>query len=62
MYRCGLKGQGEYRDSPLLLPKKKCPAPQAIQDDLGFETAFDIDRTYRLKKRRLPHSMAVNSG
>lgn len=43
------KVKGNIAILPCCYPKKKCPAPQAIQDDLGFETAFDIDRTYRLK-------------
>jgi len=34
---------------PCCYPKSACDAPQALQTQFGLETAFDIDRTYRLK-------------
>ena len=34
---------------PCCYPRGACKAPQALQTTLGFETAFDVDRTYRLE-------------
>ena len=34
---------------PCCYPRSKCPAPLALQTRFGPETAFDIDRTYRLE-------------
>ena len=44
-----LSVKGNIAVLPCCYPKKKCSAPLALQNHLGFEMAFDIDRTYRLK-------------
>jgi len=44
-----LKAEGNLAILPCCYPKKACQAPQALQLNLGFETAFDVDRTYRLE-------------
>lgn len=35
---------------PCCYPRAACGAPLALQTQFGLETAFDIDRTYRLEK------------
>jgi hypothetical protein len=35
---------------PCCYPRKHCNAPFALQTKLGFELAYDIDRTYTLEK------------
>jgi hypothetical protein len=34
---------------PCCYPQRACPGPAALQQALGTELAFDIDRTYRLE-------------
>lgn len=41
---------GNVAVMPCCYPENKCQAPMALQSQLGFETAFDIDRTYKLEK------------
>ena len=41
---------GKVAVMPCCYPEKKCKAPNALQSKLGIETAFDIDRTYRLEQ------------
>lgn len=42
--------KGNLAIMPCCYPENKCKAPMALQSHLGFETAFDIDRTYKLEK------------
>ena len=42
--------EGNVAILPCCYPKKHCKAPLALQLKLGFETAFDIDRTYQLER------------
>ena len=44
-----LKTKGPVAIMPCCYPESKCKAPIALQSNLGFETAFDIDRTYKLE-------------
>ena len=45
----GMKVNGNIAVMPCCYPEKKCTAPKALQSKLGLETAFDIDRTYKLE-------------
>ena len=45
----GLAVDGKVAVMPCCYPERKCEAPIALQTNLGFETAFDVDRTYKLK-------------
>jgi hypothetical protein len=40
---------GNVAVMPCCYPERKCQAPKALQSNFGFETAFDIDRTYKLE-------------
>ena len=42
--------RGKVAVMPCCYPESKCEAPLALQSKLGFENAFDIDRTYKLEK------------
>ena len=42
--------KGHVALMPCCYPKKQCKAPITLQVNLGFENAFDIDRTYRLEQ------------
>lgn len=44
-----LKVKGNTAILPCCYPESKCSAPMALRSILGFETAFDIDRTYKLE-------------
>lgn len=44
-----IKSGGPIAILPCCYPKAACDAPQALQTQFGLETAFDIDRTYRLE-------------
>ena len=44
-----IKVNGNIAVMPCCYPEKKCPAPVSLQTNLGFETAFDIHRTYTLE-------------
>jgi hypothetical protein len=46
----GIKVSGNVAVMPCCYPENKCQAPMSLQANLGFETAFDIDRTYKLEK------------
>lgn len=41
--------KGKVAVLPCCYPERKCQAPKALQSHLGFETAFDIERTYKLE-------------
>lgn len=41
--------KGNVAVLPCCYPESKCTAPLALQSHLGFENAFDIDRTYKLE-------------
>ena len=45
-----IKTGGAVAVLPCCYPHSKCTAPIALQTNLGPETAFDIDRTYKLEK------------
>ncbi|MCH2208856.1 MAG: SAM-dependent methyltransferase [Lentisphaerales bacterium] len=42
--------KGNVAILPCCYPKKKCSAPLALQNNLGFELAFDVERTYKLER------------
>ena len=44
-----IKSGGPLAILPCCYPKSACVAPQSILTQFGLETAFDIDRTYRLE-------------
>ena len=44
-----IKSAGPIAILPCCYPRSACEAPLALQTQLGMETAFDIDRTYRLE-------------
>jgi hypothetical protein len=44
-----IKSGGPIAILPCCYPKSVCNAPQSLQTQFGLETAFDIDRTYRLE-------------
>lgn len=44
-----LRAHGAVALMPCCYPDRACPAPAAIQLNIGTELAFDIDRTYRLQ-------------
>jgi len=44
-----LASRGPIALLPCCYPKRACAAPEAVQTALGFETAYDIDRTYRIE-------------
>jgi hypothetical protein len=44
-----IKCRGPIAILPCCYPKSACNAPQSLQAQFGLETAFDIDRTYRLE-------------
>jgi len=45
-----IKSGGPIGILPCCYPKSACAAPQSLQTQFGLETAFDIDRTYRLER------------
>ena len=45
-----LVSKGPMAILPCCYPKQSCQAPDSLRYALGFETAFDIDRTYRLEE------------
>ena len=45
----GITTGGHIAIMPCCYPEKKCPAPLSLQENLGFETAFDVHRTYNLE-------------
>lgn len=45
-----LKSGGNVALMPCCYPESKCSAPNALKSAFGFETAFDIDRTYKLEQ------------
>lgn len=44
-----IASRGAVAVMPCCYPQRACPAPRSLQQALGLETAFDIDRTYRLE-------------
>lgn len=44
-----IKSGGPIAILPCCYPRAACSAPQSLQTQFGLETAFDIDRTYRLE-------------
>ena len=44
-----IKSGGPVAILPCCYPKSACNAPLSLQTQFGLETAFDIDRTYRLE-------------
>jgi len=44
-----LAARGPIALLPCCYPKRACAAPQAVQSALGFETAYDVHRTYRIE-------------
>ena len=44
-----IKSGGPIGILPCCYPKSACTAPMSLQTQFGLETAFDIDRTYRLE-------------
>ncbi|QEG25195.1 methyltransferase [Mariniblastus fucicola] len=44
-----IKSGGPIAILPCCYPKSACSAPLSLQTQFGMETAFDIDRTYRLE-------------
>ena len=44
-----IKSGGPIAILPCCYPRSACRAPLALQTSLGLETAFDVDRTYRLE-------------
>ena len=45
-----IKSGGALAILPCCYPRAACKAPQSVQLALGFETAFDVDRTYRMEQ------------
>jgi len=46
---CAIRLKGSVAVMPCCYPRGACAAPQAVRLALGVDTAFDVDRTYRLK-------------
>ena len=44
-----IKSEGPLAILPCCYPRSACKAPLSLQTQMGIETAFDIDRTYRLE-------------
>lgn len=44
-----IKSRGPIAILPCCYPRSACKAPLSLQTQFGIETAFDIDRTYRLE-------------
>ncbi len=44
-----IKSSGPIAILPCCYPRSACTAPRSLQSQFGLETAFDIDRTYRLE-------------
>lgn len=44
-----IRSGGPIAILPCCYPRSACPAPLSLQNALGLELAYDVDRTYRLK-------------
>ena len=44
-----IKSGGPIAILPCCYPRSACEAPLSLQTQFGLETAYDIDRTYRLE-------------